>query len=128
MDNIFVHLFFFFIHNLICFIATIILLFVSDLRWCVFLLLAMMVAKWSHYYFGMCLITPLELNEHFITASEMGRTMIDTDDFPLSCSESVIINAAFLLVCFKIFFIMFFRYYKIGEIPFIKKTDIFKNV
>jgi hypothetical protein len=88
----------------------------------------MMVAKWSHYYFGMCLITPLELNEHFITASEMGRTMIDTDDFPLSCSESVIINAAFLLVCFKIFFIMFFRYYKIGEIPFIKKTDIFKNV
>jgi hypothetical protein len=101
----------------------------NSLNLCVILFLIIVFIKYSHYYFDICILTPLEMNDHYPVITEVGRTMFTSLNMNLKKVEELLINFVLFLICIKVLFLILIKYYKINifkYVNFMTNINIFK--
>jgi len=111
MYKIICNLFCSFIHFLLAYIYFILALVINDIPILVILLIIIIIIKLLYIYFGRCILTIYEYNDHFSPLVELFSKTLTTTNLNHNVVEEILINIGLLVTLNKLVFLIFYNYY-----------------
>ena len=100
-----------FLHFVLAYIIFIVVLITNNTKILFITLIIMSIIKYLYYFFGRCVLTLYEYNNHFSTLSQLFSNTL-THELDDKRAEEVIINIGILMILNKLLVLLIYNYYK----------------
>ena len=107
IGNLFVSL----VHFFLAYIYFILALIINDIPILFILLIIIIIIKLFYIYFGRCILTIYEYNDHFSPLVELFSKTLTTTHLKHCVVEEILINIGLLITLNKLAVLMFYNYY-----------------
>ena len=106
-----IHLLASFIHFILAYIIFITALITNNINILVIILIILSTIKFSYYYFGRCILTLIEYNNHYASIATLFSNSL-TKGIDNKIGEEIIINIGVLIALNKLLFLFLIEHYK----------------
>jgi hypothetical protein len=109
--SLFFNLFISFFHFAITYLFFITILFTNNIQILFILLVIMSIIKYLYYFFGRCVLTLYEYNNHFSSMADLFSKTLTTNNLGDKITEEVLINTGILMILNKLIILIIYQYY-----------------